>query len=174
VPIEVPEAAEITEVSGVLVPVELLATLGRDRVRANESVFDPPVIKRLLSIWDVTGDAYARIAWRRRELVAIARAKMDGFDAWISPTAPYPTPRVASVTTMEQHADWNTRSSRCTRPGNLFDQCGISLPMANPNGPPFGLQLCAANGSDEELIAVAAAVESVIGAGKRPDLSRLI
>jgi aspartyl-tRNA(Asn)/glutamyl-tRNA(Gln) amidotransferase subunit A len=160
-PIEVPEAADV---SGVLVPCELLATLGRQRVEANKDVFDPPVYRRLRSVWDVPADRYARIEWRRRELIRIAQAKMDGFDAWITPTAPFPTPAVADLDTVEKLTEWGVRSSRCTRPGNMFAQCGISIPLADPaGGPPLGLQLCAANGADEALIGVAMAVEAEIG-----------
>lgn len=163
-PIEVPEAAEIDDVSGVLVPIELLATLGRQRVETNAELFDPPVYRRLRSIWDVPADRYARINWRRQELIRIAADKMEGFDAWITPTAPFPTPAIADLDTTEKLLDWGIRSSRCTRPGNMFAQCAISIPLADPKGgPPLGLQLCAANGQDEALIAMAASVEAAIG-----------
>lgn len=171
-PIEVPEAAEIDDVAGILIPVELLATLGRQRVEANADVFDPPVYRRLRSIWDIPGDRYARINWRRQELIRVAARKMEGFDAWITPTAPFPTPAIADLDTAEKLMAWGVRSSRCTRPGNMFAQCGISIPLADPEGgPPLGLQLCAANGADEALIAMATAVEAVIGGIGRAVLS---
>jgi Asp-tRNA(Asn)/Glu-tRNA(Gln) amidotransferase A subunit family amidase len=90
--------------------------------------------------------------------------RTSGYDAWITPTAPLlPTP-VAESATLEAALAWNRRALRNTRPGNVFDHCGVSLPLRVPDSKLCaGLQLTAAPGADARLLAIACAVEDALG-----------
>ena len=77
-----------------------------------------------------------------------------------SPTIPLP---VAECKTLEAATAWNRRTLRNTRPGNVFGQCGISLPIGSLGSPlPVGLQLLAAGGDDARLLAIARCVEDTL------------
>jgi aspartyl-tRNA(Asn)/glutamyl-tRNA(Gln) amidotransferase subunit A len=50
---------------------------------------------------------------------------------------------------------------RNTRPGNVFDQCGVSLPLPH-TALPVGLQILCPAGEDAKLLAIACAIESAL------------
>ncbi len=158
------EAREIDEVFRALVPADLLAFLGRDRVMKNLSQMDPVAAERAGAAFDVTADTYLRLAARRRDLTRLIRERSAGIDAWISPTVPMLPEPTADFESVDQVASWNRRATQNTRPGNLFDQCGISLPIHHLGAAlPVGLQLCASAGEDAALLATARAVEALLG-----------
>jgi aspartyl-tRNA(Asn)/glutamyl-tRNA(Gln) amidotransferase subunit A len=162
--VALPEAAEIDEVFGRLVTAEWLAFVGRERFLANESVIDPVVATRVRGGLDLRADEYVRLWSRQQALTRIMAERAEGIDAWISPTVVQLPAPCADFRTVEDVAAWNRMATQNTRPGNLFGQCGISLPMQHLGAPlPAGLQLCAAPGNDRHLLAVASAVEAVIG-----------
>jgi len=88
---------------------------------------------------------------------------MTGCDAWITPTTPLlPTP-MAECATLDTALAWNRRALRNTRPGNVFDQCGVSLPLRLPGSRLCaGLQLMASPGEDARLLAIACALEDAL------------
>ena len=74
-------------------------------------------------------DDYVKMLARRRVLQRLVAERSVGIDAWLSPTVPMvPTP-TAGFRTVADVAAWNRRATRNTRPGNLFGQCGVSLPI---------------------------------------------
>jgi aspartyl-tRNA(Asn)/glutamyl-tRNA(Gln) amidotransferase subunit A len=162
------EAREIDEVFRALVPADLLAFLGRDRVMKNLSQMDPVAAERAGAAFDVTAETYSRLTARRRELARLIRERSAGIDAWISPTVPMLPGPTGGFTTVDEIAAWNRRATQNTRPGNLFDQCGISLPIHHLGASlPVGLQLCASAGQDAALLATARAVEELLGTPPR-------
>jgi aspartyl-tRNA(Asn)/glutamyl-tRNA(Gln) amidotransferase subunit A len=162
--VALPEAAEIDEVFGRLVTAEWLAFVGRDRFVANESRLDPVVAARVRGGLDLRADEYVRLASRHRELIAMMAERAEGIDGWISPTVvKLPSP-CSDFRTVDDVAAWNRLTTQNTRPANLFGQCGISLPMQHLGARwPAGFQCCAAPQHDRRLLAVAQAIESVIG-----------
>jgi aspartyl-tRNA(Asn)/glutamyl-tRNA(Gln) amidotransferase subunit A len=180
---ETPEAGEIDEVFRCLVPTDLLAFLGRERVTAHIDRLDAVVADRLRAAFDVKADTYAKMLARRRVVQRLVAERSVGIDAWLSPTVPMlpePTSHFRSVADV---ASWNRRATRNTRPGNLFGQCGISLPIQHLGASlsdvavgvalPVGLQLCAAPGDDSTLLGVACAVEDLLGQPPQPVLDSL-
>ena len=162
--VALPEAAEIDEVFGRLVTAEWLAFVGRDRFLAHEAVIDPVVAARVRGGLDLRADEYVRLASRQQALTRIIAERAEGIDAWISPTVVQLPAPCAEFRDVDAVAAWNRMATQNTRPGNLFGQCGISVPMQHLGAPlPAGLQLCASPGHDRRLLAVAAAVEQVIG-----------
>jgi aspartyl-tRNA(Asn)/glutamyl-tRNA(Gln) amidotransferase subunit A len=170
---ELPEASEIDEVFKSLVTADLLAFLGRERVKAQFERLDVVAAARLDVAFEVRADDYAKMLARRRVLERVVAERGAGIDAWLSPTVPMLPEPIAHFRSVADVAAWNRRATRNTRPGNLFGQCGISLPIqhlgAEPMGVssaaalPVGLQLCAAPGQDAALLALASAVEELLG-----------
>lgn len=159
-PVETPDLDLLLPVYDKMLPSELIATLGRDRVEKHLDKLDSMLRRRIAGGFEITGIDYVEMARRRDVLAAQATERMRGFDAWITPTTPtMPTP-LSEVRTVEAAIAWNRRSLRNTRPGNIFAQCGVSLPIAQLGSRlPVGLQLCGANGDDARLLGVARAVE---------------
>ena len=167
--VALPEAGEIDAVFGRLVTAEWLAFVGRERFLANESLIDPVVASRVRGGLDLRADEYVRLASRQQALIRIMAERAEGIDAWISPAVVQLPAPCSDFRSVDEVAAWNRMATQNTRPGNLFGQCGISLPMQHLGAPlPAGLQLCAAPGNDRGLLAVAAAVESVIGRPPAP------
>lgn len=177
---ETPEAGEIDEVFRSLVPADLLAFLGRDRVTAQLPLMDAVAADRLQFAFEVRADDYAKMLARRRQLQRLVVDRSRGIDAWLTPTVPMLPQPIAEFRSVADVAAWNRRATRNTRPGNLFGQCGVSLPIqhlgAGHPGPasgdalPVGLQLCAAPGQDRALLGMACTIEDLLG--RPPALTR--
>jgi len=173
VPIAVPEAREHDALVARLLPAEWLAFFGRERFTANKTDMDPVVQARASVGLDVAADEYLRYERRRVELIALMRERMRGFDAWITPTVVVVPGPAADYDTVEKAGAWNKLTSQNTRPGNMFAQCGISLPIHHLCGTlPVGLQLCCAPGEDRHLLEVARAVEDVVGRAPTLDVRK--
>ena len=176
---ETPEATEIDEVFRSLVPADVLAFLGRARVTAQFHRLDPVAADRIQVAFDLRADDYARMLARRREVQRLVAERSIGIDAWLSPTVPMLPEPTAQFRSVADAAEWNRRATRNTRPGNLFGQCGLSLPIQHlvtqTPGPalPVGLQLCAAPGQDAALLGMACAVEDLLGRPDAPELDAL-
>jgi aspartyl-tRNA(Asn)/glutamyl-tRNA(Gln) amidotransferase subunit A len=98
-----------------------------------------------------------------------------GIDAWITPTVPVTPMPCAQFRTVEDVAAWNRLNTQNTRPGNLFGQCGISLPIQHLGAAlPVGLQLCGPPDGDARLLAVAAALEAIVGRSSSPRLEAFV
>jgi aspartyl-tRNA(Asn)/glutamyl-tRNA(Gln) amidotransferase subunit A len=98
---------------------------------------------------------------------------MRGFDGWVSPTTPDTPVQLEEHRTAGKAAAWIRRGTRNTRPGNLFGQCGASLPISGA-GLPVGLQVVCAPGEDERLLSICQAVEVQLGLAARADLSQFL
>ena len=173
VPVEVPEAREPDALFARLVPAEWLAFFGRERFLADKKDMDPVVQAWASRGLDVSADEYLRNERRRVELIALMRERMRGFDAWITPTVVVIPGPAADYDTVEKARAWNKLNTQNTRPGNMFAQCGISLPIHHLCGTlPVGLQLCCVPGEDPHLLEVARVVEEVVGRAPAPDVRK--
>ena len=163
VDVDVPEVLEFEAVFGRIVPIELIAILGRERVTANLQILDPITRTRLTAVCDQGAAEYIGALRALASLREAVTRRTSGYDAWITPTAPLlPTP-VAESATLDAALAWNRRALRNTRPGNVFDQCGVSLPLRLPGSQLCaGLQLMASPGEDARLLAIACALEDVL------------
>jgi aspartyl-tRNA(Asn)/glutamyl-tRNA(Gln) amidotransferase subunit A len=157
--VDAPEALEFEAVFGRIVPIELIAILGRQRVQANLDIFDPITRTRLAAALDQPATDYIDALRRLEALRATVAQRMVQCDAWVTPTTPLlPTP-MADCSTLDAALAWNRRALRNTRPGNVFDQCGVSLPVRLPGSRMLaGLQILASPGEDARLLAIACAL----------------
>ena len=174
-PVSVPEAAEQDALFARLLPAEWLAFFGRERFIAHRREIDPVVQARASVGLNVAADEYVRYDRRRVQLIALMRERMRGFDAWITPTVVVVPGPVADYDTVDKAAAFNKLTAQNTRPGNMFGQCGVSLPIHHLcETLPVGLQLCCAPGEDAHLLEVARAVEAVVGRAPAPDLRKFV
>jgi aspartyl-tRNA(Asn)/glutamyl-tRNA(Gln) amidotransferase subunit A len=160
-PVEVPEAREFETLFGRIVPVELIEILGRERVRRHLDVFDPVTKARFSAVLDLppldSRAVQAELSALRNKVSVPVRA----CDAWITPTAPLVPGPLSDHATLDAALAWNRRALRNTRPGNVFDQCGVSLPLPG-SALPVGLQILCPAMEDAKLLAIARAVESAV------------
>jgi aspartyl-tRNA(Asn)/glutamyl-tRNA(Gln) amidotransferase subunit A len=161
--VEVPELDLVDPVFAKMITADLVATLGRERVEKNLAILDSVVRERIAGGLAIAASDYVTMVRRCASLTRAAAERMRGFDAWITPASPTLPIPVADCRTIEAAALWNRRTLRNTRPGNVFGQCGISLPIASLGSKlPVGLQLMGAPGTDAHLLAIACAVEDAL------------
>jgi aspartyl-tRNA(Asn)/glutamyl-tRNA(Gln) amidotransferase subunit A len=171
VPIDIGPADDWVRAFAGIVPVELAAILGRDRITEQAEVLDPVARFRLQGGLDQPALEYLWARQRQRELEASTHAATRGLDAWLLPTSPIVASPAGECKTVDDAGRWNGRALRNTRPGNLFGQCGVSIPLPVPAGTlPVGLQIVGRNGDDLAVLSVAAAIEALLGPGRAPAL----
>ena len=132
--------------AGQLVPAEMVAFYGADRLRANRDLIDPVAWERIVPGLEASAHDYLRLVALHRDLVRRGVPALD-------------------LQFHFQLAD--LLGERRLR------QCGVSLPLPadEPGALPAGLQLVCAPGADRALLATGMAIEQVIGPGDAPDLS---
>jgi aspartyl-tRNA(Asn)/glutamyl-tRNA(Gln) amidotransferase subunit A len=173
VPIDVSEAAEVGGVFLPLVSVELIATIGAERFRSLKGLLDPIVWNRAEPVLEYLASDYVLRRRRQQALCAIAIERMRGLDGWITPTTPdVPLPR-AGLETLEQAAAWTARGTHNTRPGNMFGQCGASIPISGA-ALPVGLQVMCRPGDDEALVSICQGLERALGSPPQNDMSAFL
>jgi aspartyl-tRNA(Asn)/glutamyl-tRNA(Gln) amidotransferase subunit A len=161
VPVDVPEVREFEAVFSRIVPVELIEILGRERVRNNLEIFDPVTKARFSAVLDSPADDLSVARARQAALRNAIRARRAQCDAWITPSTPLVPGPLASYRTLESALAWNRRALRNTRPGNVLDQCGVSLPFPR-TALPVGLQVLCPALADGNLLAIARAIEAAL------------
>ncbi|HEY7788569.1 MAG TPA: amidase [Casimicrobiaceae bacterium] len=163
VAVTLPPLSDLAAAFGAYLSAELVAYLGRDRVKANLSRMDPVTAARIAPGLTLPADAFIAMHRRFAALANEARMAMNGVDALLTPTCPRVAAPVEAYRTPEAAAEWSRETLRLTRPGNLFGLCGVSLPVGHLAGTlPVGLQLLARGGDDAQLLAIAGAVEAVV------------
>ena len=175
VPFNIPEVAEIDSVSAEMVPAELIATLGRDRFLQQKGLIDPVAFERASGGIDMLATDYIRMLRRHHRLIDIARERMIGLDGWITPTTPLPPLPVADFATKESAAQWNLKINVNGRPGNLFGQCGVSIPIHMfDTSLPVGLQILCPPDHDRRLLSIARGIEELLGRPPKPDVAKFL
>ena len=161
--IEIPEVAEMDAVFGGMVPTDVLAFVGRERFLAAEKILDPVVWARTQAAFDLKATDYIAIQRKFKDICQQVNRRLAGLDGWICPTIPRVAPPVEGYDSLEKIAEWNRINTANTRPGNLFGQCGISLPMRGVStGLPLGFQIMAAPMTDDRLLRIAITVEELL------------
>jgi aspartyl-tRNA(Asn)/glutamyl-tRNA(Gln) amidotransferase subunit A len=171
VDIEIPEAEERARLFPAIVPPELIARLTPEGFKKARPKMDPVTADRAAHGLEVSAVEHLAAQYRRLELERIAETRFAGLDGWISPTCPFVPMPVENLKHPEEAAR-GSLSSRNTQPGNIFRLCSSSLPIQQFGASlPVGLQLMCPGGEDARLLSISMALETVLGAGKAPDLS---
>jgi aspartyl-tRNA(Asn)/glutamyl-tRNA(Gln) amidotransferase subunit A len=168
-----PGIDEIPLISGKLIPAEMVAFFGRDRLLANRARIDSVAWERLAPGIELPAHEYLALLRLHRQLVRQGLEAMQGLDGWIMPTVPEVPLPLSEFPTVERMNWWNTRINDATRLVNYLGQCGVSLPLPprSPGDLPIGLQIVCSPNADRSLLSIAMAIETVIGRSPAPDLN---
>ena len=113
-----------------------------------------------------------QLKWWRGQLAAAAARRFAGLDGWITPTAALPAPPVADFADPAEALRLTLAITRATQPGNLLGLCSTSTPIHALGSPlPVGLQLLCPAHREAQALAVAQAIEDLLGSPPRPDLT---
>lgn len=170
--IDVPEAPEREAYFPVVLPVCLVAELGRARAEAGLSQMDPVIARRVASGFEIKAIELVQLEARRTASRHSALARFKGLDAWVTPTTMSVAARVSDLDDPQTGLELALGVTRNTQPGNYLDLCGASLPLSmTGHDLPCGLQLLGAPGEERKLLSIALACEEVLGRPSLPDVS---
>jgi aspartyl-tRNA(Asn)/glutamyl-tRNA(Gln) amidotransferase subunit A len=164
VELPLPEIVEIPKVGAGVVIAGCEAYAWHRRNLAEQGpLYDPRVRARL-----ERGAGYA--AWeyldalrcRSASIAAVGRA-LAGFDGWLMPTVPIVAPRLAALADNAAYVATNQLVLRNTSIVNFLGGCAITLPCHRPGEAPVGLTLAAIGARDHAVLALAPALERVLG-----------
>jgi aspartyl-tRNA(Asn)/glutamyl-tRNA(Gln) amidotransferase subunit A len=174
-PIGLPEAAARERYFPVALPVELIATLGRERFARGRAAMDRVVGARGERGLEVLASDYIRLERERRELCRSAAQRMQGFDGIVAPSAAILPPPVADFADPAAGLRLALAITRNSQPGNLLDLCGTSTPIHGLGAPlPVGLQVLCRAGDDARALAIALTLEELLGPPPQPDLAAFL
>jgi len=154
---------------------ELLASLGLDRFESERAKIDPLVATRIARGTNISAYDYVRTIQRHEQLKQLGAADLEGRDAWITPTASQVAPALADFADPDSGMRLALAITRSTQAMNLFGQCGTTTPIHGPGSAlPVGLQVTCRSGEERQALAIALALENLMGAPQLADLSGFI
>jgi aspartyl-tRNA(Asn)/glutamyl-tRNA(Gln) amidotransferase subunit A len=136
----------------------------REMLEQHLDEYDPFVGLRMSAGAEIS-DAEQQSRYRERsQLVAAFNQQFESLqaDALLYPTVACIPPAIAETDDEDDARRVNLRCLRNTATVNYFDGCAISLPCHHPGDAPVGLMLSAANGVDDRLYQIAAAIEAAL------------
>jgi aspartyl-tRNA(Asn)/glutamyl-tRNA(Gln) amidotransferase subunit A len=125
-------------------------------------VYDPRVSARILRGESISAADYIDLLDARRSLIARAAARLEPYDALVTPTTANTPPRIADLADDKAFTVANLRSLRNCSLINMIDGCAISLPAHREGEVPVGLMLASSGGSDRRIFELAAGMEAAI------------
>jgi amidase/aspartyl-tRNA(Asn)/glutamyl-tRNA(Gln) amidotransferase subunit A len=162
--IDLPELAELPELTanGGITSAE--AWHGHaERLALHAQAYDPRVVLRIRRGAAIDAAQLADLHVRRRDWIRRIAARLQGYDAVLSPTVPIEAPLIADlVASDDAFFRANGLLLRNAAVVNLFDGCAVSLPCQRPGDLPVGLMLWAGQGRDDTLLDLALAVEAAL------------
>lgn len=157
--IDVPEAKEAVDLSGVLITSEAYG-LWKQVIEANPDSMYSEILTRF-RIGSKPNAADYVAGWVQLEA---ARAAYDsataGYDAVIGPSSAILPPNLERLNTEEEYyITENLLSLRNTRVGNMLGLCGLTLPTGTPS---CGIMFLCAPNFEEQLLRIGAAAEAAM------------
>jgi aspartyl-tRNA(Asn)/glutamyl-tRNA(Gln) amidotransferase subunit A len=126
--------------------------------------YDPRVGKRIQMAKDISAADYVDLVQLRQSYISEVTGMLAPFDAFLMPTAPCVAPAIREVDSSdEEFFRWTMRIIRNVGVVNFLDGCAATLPCQAPGAPPVGLSVCGPAMADRHVLAVARAVEGVLG-----------
>ncbi len=128
--------------------------------------YDPFVGLRISAGAEISAEEQQRRYGEREQIVNTFNKQFESLqvDALLYPSVACIPPAIAETDDEDNARRVNLRCLRNTATVNYFDGCAISLPCHQPGEPPIGLMLSTANGGDDRLYQLAAAVEAALKA----------
>ena len=143
-----------------IVPFEA-AQVHAERAATRPDDFDPRVLARIRRGKRIAEPQYLLSIRRRDHLIAAMDRRLRDWDCLILPTTPRTAPLITEVANRQDFQDMNALMLRNPGFANFFDLCAISIPM--PIEPmPAGVMLVGRLGTDEDLLSIARAIETVL------------
>jgi aspartyl-tRNA(Asn)/glutamyl-tRNA(Gln) amidotransferase subunit A len=136
-----------------------------ENVTAHPEMYQPETVRRILSGRDTKTTDYIR-KWQDLQLGRRTAGKLfAGIDVVVTPAAPVPPPTIAELEAqMENLRQRELIMLRNTRPFNVLGLPAISVPCGRTAaGLPVGLQIAAAPGREDMVVALAQAYERAVG-----------
>jgi aspartyl-tRNA(Asn)/glutamyl-tRNA(Gln) amidotransferase subunit A len=135
----------------------------RKLIAEHQADYDPRVALRILRGASMSAADYIDLLAARKAWISRMEARLDGFDAVLSPTVPIVAPPIASVLTDDtEFFRVNGLLLRNTSVVNMLDGCAISLPCHAPGQLPVGLMLWHAALHDDAVLDLALQVETAL------------
>jgi aspartyl-tRNA(Asn)/glutamyl-tRNA(Gln) amidotransferase subunit A len=135
----------------------------RQLIAAHEAEYDQRVALRILRGAAMSAADYIDLVAARGRWITCMEARLEGFDAVLSPTVPIVAPTIDSVATDDtEFFRVNGLLLRNTAVVNMLDGCGISLPCHVPGELPVGLMLWHGALRDDAVLDLALQVESAL------------
>jgi aspartyl-tRNA(Asn)/glutamyl-tRNA(Gln) amidotransferase subunit A len=137
----------------------------RTLIARHQAEYDPRVATRILRGASMSAADYIELLAARQRWIARMQARLEGFDAVLSPTAPIVAPAIAGL--LDDDAEFfrvNGLLLRNTSVVNMLDGCAISLPCQQPGELPVGLMLWHAAMHDDAVLNLALLVEAAFTA----------
>jgi aspartyl-tRNA(Asn)/glutamyl-tRNA(Gln) amidotransferase subunit A len=127
-----------------------------DGVLADPDAFEPFIVQDIRDGLATPMLQYMQSLDRLERVRALGRAGLEGHDVVASPTIPIPPAPIDGP-------DVTLVANRNTKPFNAYGWPTITIPCGTDDlGLPVGLQLAAAPGADDRLLAIAAGCEAVL------------
>jgi aspartyl-tRNA(Asn)/glutamyl-tRNA(Gln) amidotransferase subunit A len=127
-------------------------------------ILDPNIALRLSSALDLASDEIMKRRSQIDELTASMAASMVEIDVLVSPTVPVTPPLLSEVQDPKAYSANNLQALSNTCIGNILGLCAITMPVAlDGKGIPVGLQIMAAGGAEDRLLATAMTFENKLG-----------
>ncbi len=125
--------------------------------------YDPFVAQRLLTGAGISDQQQLSRYQEKAQIVEQfnQQFRATGADALLYPTVACIPPSISETENLDQARSVNLRCLRNSATANYFDGCSISLPCHEKGTAPAGLMISAMNGDDDQLYAVAAAIEQL-------------
>ncbi|MDP3750580.1 MAG: amidase [Polaromonas sp.] len=146
---------------GTLVAAEA-AWIHREWVDSQPGAYDPIVLGRIRRGQTLDAASYVGIQQARAALLPSLDARMVGLDALVLPTVPLLAPLISTVQDEDAFLRTNALLLRNPSVFNFFDLPALSLPLARGSGLAVGLMLVGRRGRDRDLLALGAAVETLL------------
>jgi aspartyl-tRNA(Asn)/glutamyl-tRNA(Gln) amidotransferase subunit A len=135
-------------------------------IERREADYDPRVAARIRRGATMLASDYLTLLDERRRWIAAVSQRLDA-DLMLMPTLPVVAPAIEPLRASDEaYGTTNMLILRNPSLINFLDGCALSLPCHAPGTAPVGLMLAAVAGHDARLLAIGAAVESVLAASR--------
>lgn len=126
-------------------------------------MYDPRVYARMQRGGTMSAKDYVQLQLWRQGWIARVQARLQSFEALLSPTVPILAPPLAEVAPGAERDEAffkvNALLLRNTSVVNLLDGCGLSLPCQAAGQLPVGLMVWHAGGHDEAVLNISLQIE---------------
>src|SRR5262245_22403723 len=160
---ELTELAQINAKGG-LAAAESYA-IHRSLIAKAEKMYDPRVLVRILRGQEQDAADYIELIAARADFIRRLAAITAPYDALLMPTVPVTAPRLADLASDDAYRHANFLVLRNPGIANFLDRCSISIPCRHAGDAPVGLMLIGEHDADRRLLAIAAAIETVVSPG---------